>query len=471
MAAGSPAALDSGAAPSPCDLRVVVEIAADSVLGQLRVAPVALGAGGPKALLAVYSQDAEDDPYVEMFFYPKDTLKLMVFTASGQVLWRRDLGRGVVPGVWFCPVFPFDLDGDGVDEIWLVNNPDADHPLGLAHRQLERLDARTGKTLGHWPWPETASEQSPSHLYRNFIFGGFAKGKPVLVTAQGTYGPMQLQGWNPDLSQRWERRIAKDAPGARGSHMTAIVDLDGDDVDEVLWGERCIELASGTEQFCADRDSYSGHSDVVQPAWDPLGKRWLIYTCREGAGDVAPRVAAFDSQGRRLWGDLAKGHIDMGWVARSETDGAKIALAIRIGGKTAGPRGFARQAVEEFAYDLSTGQRRSLPFRAYETLPVDVNGDGAHEFVRGLGKGDGSVLNFEGRVVGKIKGAVVLASKVLDLAGEQIVTFTPEGKILIWADANGRDTDAARWRYSHRFYRANQRLTANGYNLVNLGGL
>ena len=41
--------------------------------------------------------------------------------------------------MWFCPVFPFDLDGDGADEIWFVDNVDSDHPLSLRGQRLARL--------------------------------------------------------------------------------------------------------------------------------------------------------------------------------------------------------------------------------------------------------------------------------------------------------------------------------------------
>jgi hypothetical protein len=168
-------------------LDILLEISLGSSIGQLRAMPVRLGEGAPKAFLAVYCADFDDDPYIEMFFFPTDTLKI-----------------------------------------------------------------------------------------RNSIFGGYANGEPVLVTAQGTYGDMFLQGWRPDMNLRWEHRIGKDDPGARGSHMCAIADMDQDGVQEVLWGERCIELSAGRECFCADRDTYRGHSDVAQPILDCENEQWFV---------------------------------------------------------------------------------------------------------------------------------------------------------------------------------------------------
>ena len=183
-------------------LEPLLTLSVGSPMGQFRAMPVELGPDMPKAFLGVYCADFDDDPYVEMFFFPSDTLKMILVTEEGEVLWQRDMGPGVVPGVWFCPVFPFDLDGDGVDEIWTVNNINADHPLGLSGYHLERIDARTGETSGRWPWPAVDRNQSLSHVFRNFVAGGHVHGEPVLVTAQGTYGDMALQGWRAEMTLR-----------------------------------------------------------------------------------------------------------------------------------------------------------------------------------------------------------------------------------------------------------------------------
>lgn len=465
---GSSAVVQSRAVAQTFDLQPVLELNLGTTLGQCRAAPLDLGS--EKGIFLAYCEDAEIDPYVEMFFFPQHRMKLAVFTLDGKRLWQKELGPGVIPGVWFTPFFPFDLDGDGADEIWFVNNIDDDHPLSLNGRRLERLDARTGETLGQWPWPAPERNQSPSHTFRNFILGGYVKENPVLVTAQGTYGPMKLQAWNADMGKRWEHQIKRDTPGARGSHMCPVVDINNDGVDEILWGERCIELDTGRQMFCGDQDTYRGHSDVVQPVFDRQTNRWFIYTCRESGG-VSPRVALFDDTGRRLWGDLEEGHMDMGWIARLGENGEPLAMAIRIGSKSAGPQGFFRKSVEEFTYAAFTGRRQELPFSTFCTLPVDLNGDGLHELVRGIAEGDGSVVDRTGRTIGNVGGNVAMASKFTDRPGEQILCYYPDGMIRIWADRNAQDTPSARARYEHRFYRANQKLTATAYNVVNLGGI
>ena len=284
---------------------------------------------------------------------------------------------------------------------------------------------------------------------------------------------MYLQAWKPDMTLRWRHEIADSAPGARGSHMCPITDLNGDGVQEVMWGERCIELETGKELFCADRDQYRGHSDVVQPFRDPATDRWFLFTARESDGKVSPRVAVFNAHGERIWGAVEQGHMDMGWVARLGSHGEPIAMAIRIGGKTAGPEGFRRSGVTEFTYHAVTGKPVELPFAVYETVPVDINGDAIHELVRPTADDRSEIIDRDGKVLADLGRdvGVVLTCKLLARSGEQIVTWHPEGRIDVWYDENAQDSAAAESRYVQSLYRANRRLGATGANRCVLGGI
>ncbi len=95
---------------------------------QMRSVPVVMGSGNEDAVLFIHSRNPNIDPWHEAFNYARDTLKLSLFSLSGQLLWRRDLDWGVVPGIWYSPVISFDLDGDGVDEIWYVGNTNPNLP-------------------------------------------------------------------------------------------------------------------------------------------------------------------------------------------------------------------------------------------------------------------------------------------------------------------------------------------------------
>jgi hypothetical protein len=257
--------------------------------------------------------------------------------------------------------------------------------------------------------------------------------------------------------------------------MCPVVDLNHDGIDEIMWGERCISIETGKYLFIADRDVWHRHSDVIQPTRDRQTGTWSIFTCRESGenGEIKPRVVMFDKEGNRIWSDLEKGHMDMGWTAHplpNET----IAFTISRGEKISGPSGFIRHNVQEYVYDAATGKRLKLSFPGYNTVPVDIDGDGYHEFASGMGEqSDRNVYDYDGKVIGRIgeNAYIAAASKLLDLPGEHILCYYPNGTVKIWADVNAEDSDVARKRYSHPYYSLSQRLTATGYNMVELGGL
>jgi hypothetical protein len=450
-------------------IKPVMEFKLAEKIGQLRACPVTLG--NTHAIAVMYSEEAEVDPWEGMFFFPKHTLKVMVITTSGKILWKKDLGNGVVPGIWFCPIFAFDLDANGSDEIWIINNRDQEHPLNYRHYVLERLNSETGELISEIPWPNPEVPQELSHLYRHFILGAYVKGQPLLITAQGTYGPMKIQAWNSDLKLRWEHYIPNNAKGALGSHVTPVVDLNNDGIDELFWGERCIELDRGTQLFCADEDSWEGHSDIIQPVYNYKAKTWSFFTCRESYNDQAPRLVMFSEHGKRIWGDVDKGHMDTGWAARLGEDGEPVVLGVKVGKKIRTAEGERRTGVEEFTYKAFSGEKVNLGFNAYTSIPVDLNGDGIHELVKGYFEGDGNILDNKGNIIGNIGGLSAMACKFTNLPGEQILSYSHDGWLKIWADANAKDTPKAQARYSNPFYKRNRVQTGNGYNLFTLGGI
>jgi len=465
------------------DIRPLLDTRVADGIGQLRVVPVALP--DEDALLLVHSEDGNHDPAPNHFGFPEDTLTLTLLDVDGTVRWETDLGKGVVPGVWFCPVYPFDLDGNGAEEIWCLTTADPDHQFNTTAHRLTRVEAATGEISGRWDWPRYPPGRQ-SLKFRNFILGGRVGDDPVLVTAQGTYADMSLQGWNADMSRRWSVEIpahdpdffepiggrdwtvetGQTAPGARGSHMCPVLDIDDDGDDELLWGERLIELDTGEERWCADRDTWFGHSDVVQPTYDRERDAWTIFTCRESYTDVAPRVAAYDADGERLWGDVDEGHMHVGWTARLGPDGDHVAMAGR--NKQA-----AYEEMDEFLWDAATGTPREVEYPVYSTVPVDLDGDGRHELVSRMFGREGRVVDRHGDHLGTLEGHVAHSqpSKLLDHPGEQVVTYTDGGRVRVWGDRDAEDSAAARERYAHPYYRKSQRLSAVGYNWRNLGGL
>ena len=406
------------------DLVPLLEFHLNAPVGKLRALPVRLN-GEEEGILLAWSADKEIDPWIEMFYPPTDRMKLTLFSRQGTKIWERELGESVINGIWFTPFYAFDLDEDGTDEIYYVDNIDPVHILSYESLRLAAINGSTGEDIGSWPWNRVESG-SLSHTFRNFIMGGYVNGDPVLITAQGTYAAMGIQAWEQGMIKRWEMMIGSDDPGPRGSHMSPVIDINNDGVDDILWGERCIDLDQGKYNFIADLEVYNGHSDVVQPTLDRAGNRWYIFTCRESGdqGQIKPRVVMFDDKGDRVWHDLEKGHMDMGWTAHTGPEDRVVAFSISRGKKVAGPDGFYRLDVVEYAWDGLTGIPLKLPFNAYNTVPVDLDGDGFHEFASALDEqSDRKIYNFKGQVLGDLgeKAYVAMASRILDHPGEQIL--------------------------------------------------
>jgi len=447
-------------------LPATVQFNVGAPMRQFRFVPFRTGDG--EAFLVVHSNCAEVDPYHRMFHLPTDTLKLTAFSSAGERMWQRDLGRGVIPGIWFCPVFPFDLDASGADEIWVVSNPDADHPLNYESYVLERMAPDDGEVMQAYPWPEV-QRQDLSRTFRNFINAVSVRGGRRLITCQGTYGPMQLQCYDSAMQLMWSRTIAATDPGARGSHMFPVVDIDGDGREELLWGERCIDPDTGQDIWIADAREWAGHSDVIQPTLDRTSGRWSVYTCRE-ASPPDGAVVMFDDAGQEIWGRRGLGHMDMGWTARLGADGEHLCYALEIGTKTAGPGGFQRGQVTEYLFD-SAGKSLPVEFPLYLSLPVDFTGDGRHELFYTGGDRRGLVIDRTGRELYQLDGSPAYGGKLLDAPGEQIVTWAADGTVRIYACPEADDSPQAKARYAHPYYAASLRLWAMAYNRTNLGGL
>jgi len=387
-----------------------------------------------------------------------------------------------MPGRWFCPVFAFDLDGDGTDEVYHVGNPSGDHPFNLMRMELTALSARTGKVLRQAPWPWFPGNESMSDTFRYLINGGVSHGQPRLVTAQGCYHELTIQAWDGDLNLLWERHIPDREPGCRASHMFSVLDIDADGRDEAFLGERCIDIDTGQDKWVADREGYHGHSDIVMPTLDRRTGRWSIYTCREFPWPEGSRgVVMFDDRGREVWGYRGMGHMHDGWTARLNDDGSHLCYAMEIAKKKEKGVVTELKAAAEFLYDMS-GHVLDLPFPLSDATPVDVNGDGLHELVCRAdrrhrnsslkGSRGGLVLDRHGHEVGRVEGhpGVLPKSKLLDCPGEQIMTHDA-GTIRIYGCPGATDAPEALARYAHPYYKSCQRLTAVGYNWRNLGGL
>ena len=80
-------------------------------------------------------------------------------------------------------------------------------------------------------------------------------------------------------------------------------------------------------------------------------------------------------------------------------------MGVKIGQKLRSAEGEQRVDVEEYTFQAFSGEKIDLGYSVYTTIPVDLNGDGIHELVKGYFEGDGTILNNRGEVIGNLGGA------------------------------------------------------------------
>lgn len=448
------------------NLQIVAEWKLPRPSGYLHAAHVKLK--DRETMLFVYSDKGGVDPGEECF-WPKNAgrMHLTLFEMDGRMIWDRELPEGVLSGVWWIPVVPMDMDEDGEDEIYLINNH-IGAPFSLIHRVLERWDAKTGECTGSIPWPINNFDERMSLCYRWYIVGGYAHGHPVLVTCQGTYGAMNLQGWNNNFEKRWELTIAADDPGPRASHVTPIMDMNGDGVDELFWGERIISFDTGKELFDYAPE-YNGHSDAIIPFMDYNTGEMFLYTNREG-GDAPGqfRVVTFRMNGERVWQRIPDtGHIHKGWVATVGDHYEKVAMAMSQHPNFNNP-GLQDDVDGVYYYNAFTGEDSdySLPVDGRDLTPIDFNGDGWSEFIAFEGPHRGDVFDRHGNLLCHVNGIDrINVGKLLDgLAGEQIMSLSGD-RVFILADPEAKDGEIIKRRYSTPYLPYMQKkMSATGYN-------
>lgn len=174
----------------------------------------------------------------------------------------------------------------------------------------------------------------------------------------------------------------------------------------------------------------------------------------------------FDDHGNELWGHRGMGHVHAGWTARLNDDGSHLCYAVDVGRDK-----YSKEDL--YVYDLQ-GNAVEMPFSLNRTRPVDFNGDGLHELMYSSGQDGGRLIDRHGQEICRLEGKCAYGGKLLDLPGEQVVTWPKDGAddaIRIYACPDAQDTPAAEKRYGHTYYDSCLRIWAMGYNWRNLGGL
>jgi rhamnogalacturonan endolyase len=253
-----------------------------------------------------------------------NTYKLEAYLSDGTFLWRKDLGLGIEPGVWYSPYVVYDFDGDGKAEVAVKTGPadvrESDGRVRSGAEWCSILDGMTGKELARVDWPPRESRYGDyNRQSRNQMGIAYLDGKtPCLLVARGTYKLMVLDAYqyhDKELKQLWHWEGDDETPVIRsqGAHFMQSADVDGDGRDEVILGSAVID-DNGTCLWSAGL----GHPDkALVTDIDPTHPGMEIFYAIEPHHDEGNGICMLDARtGTMLWSVGQKtNHVGAGFVA------------------------------------------------------------------------------------------------------------------------------------------------------------
>jgi len=252
------------------------------------------------------------------------TYKVEAYLNDGTFLWRKDLGPGIEPGIWYSPMIVYDFDGDGKAEIAVKTGPadvrEKDGRVRSGPEWCSILNGMTGEEICKVDWPGRSWRFGDyNRNNRNQMGMAYLDGKtPCLLVARGTYRMMMVDAYqlvNGKLEKLWHWDGDEENPIIRhqGAHGMHSADVDGDGRDEIVIGSVVLD-DNGTALWSTG----FGHPDkCFVTDIDPERPGLEIFYAYEDWHDDGNGICMVDAKtGKVIWGIGQKTtHVGDGMVA------------------------------------------------------------------------------------------------------------------------------------------------------------
>jgi len=363
------------------------------------------------------------------------TYKLEAYLSNGTFLWRKDLGLGIEPGIWYSPYVVYDFDGDGKAEVAVKTGPeDAREPDGRVRKGPEYcsiLDGMTGEELARADWPPRDLRLGDyNRTNRNQMGMAYLDGKtPCLLVARGTYKLMIVDAYqyhDRKMERLWHWEGDDETPLIRsqGAHGMHSADIDEDGRDEVILGSAVLD-DNGTCLWSVGL----GHPDKCYVTdVDPTRPGMEIFYAIEPSHDDGSGVCLVEAKtGKTIWSiGQRTSHVGDGMVA--DIDPLVAGL-------------------ECFATEDSKGGSRSRYLFSADGRPLGTGEDvpGCRNWIYwdgdllretstdgGFGQGQFSIVKYKGpTLTSGIEGRIAMMADILGDWREEIITVLP-GELRIY---------------------------------------
>ncbi|WP_327586750.1 GDSL-type esterase/lipase family protein [Nonomuraea sp. NBC_00507] len=252
------------------------------------------------------------------------------YTMAGKRKWRISLGRNIRAGAHYTQLMVYDLDGDGRSEVVMktadgtvdgagtvLGNPSRDYRNSSGYvlsgpEYLTVFEGNTGKavdTVDYTPprgdvaaWGDAYGNRVDRFLAAVAYLDGE---HPSVVFSRGYYTRTVLAAYDfdgKDLKQRWvfdSNTPGNSAYAGQGNHNLSVLDLDGDQKDEIVFGSMAVD--DDGEGLYSTR---LGHGDALHVTdLDPSRPGYEVFAAHEDMGSSGNRGATFRDAdtGEVLW--------------------------------------------------------------------------------------------------------------------------------------------------------------------------
>jgi len=357
------------------------------------------------------------------------TYKLEAYLGDGTFLWRKDLGPGIEPGIWYSPYGVYDFDGDGKAEVVVKTGPEdargADGRVRSGPEWVSILDGMTGREITRADWPPRDPRLGDyNRINRNQVGIAYLDGKtPCLLAARGTYKLMRVDAYqyhDKKLERLWHWEGDDETPIIRsqGAHGMHAADVDEDGRDEVVLGAAVLD-DNGTCLWSAGL----GHPDKCYVTdVDPTRRGLEIFYAIEPWHDDGLGVCLVEARtGHVIWSiGRRTGHVGDGMVADIDPSipGLECFAAEDSKGGSSGRYLFS-------AAGKPLGTREDVPgCRNWIFWDADL----LRETIAGGGRRRGalSIVKYKGpALTSGIEGAIMMMADILGDWREELITVLP----------------------------------------------
>jgi fibronectin type 3 domain-containing protein len=267
---------------------------------------------------------------------------LDAYRLDGTKLWRIDAGRNIRAGAHYTQFLVYDLDGDGRAEV-VFKTADGTvdgegHVIGdaAAHwvneagyvldgpEYLTVFEGLTGKalhTIDYYPPRGNVSDWGDNYGNRvdRFLAGvAYLDGvRPSIIMTRGYYTRAVVAAYDyseGQLVSRWvfdTNESGNEAYAGQGNHNLSVADVDGDGLDEIVYGASIID-DDGTGLYATGW----GHGDALHVSdFNPNRPGMEIYQPHESALSPYGFGIRDAESGKSLWGIRTETDVGRGLAA------------------------------------------------------------------------------------------------------------------------------------------------------------